>query len=375
MSPFIVKRIPKERIFILDNELLTKEDLLKKENWKENIRFSSIEDIKYFFDEFINEDKSLRFARNGDVVEYRCNKSIYCPKCINNRLSENWDENLGDMKYYKIMEYGECNHDIGLLKKRKYLAASDGIEKYKWKIHYFQKDIIKIQEHNARRKNSKKEIEKIIKNNRKKIYGCCNGIRKLLARQGCDSVISNAVIYSLCNDLCSDDGNEDDAMNGNEDGAVNGNEDGAVNGNEDGNEDGTVDGVVDGDQNSNRNVNVSNDRANDILNNTGNINYFDDTAMKKYKRGIALLDTKVKIVRGMWFKNMKDPNLRLICGVNCRNEITCIVPVGENEEEIMTFPVKKCMSVKGRLDIIKTVMKKAGFHTISDRESDDRYGE
>ena len=46
MSPFIVKRIPEERIFILDNELLTKEDLLKKENWKENIRFSSIEDIK-----------------------------------------------------------------------------------------------------------------------------------------------------------------------------------------------------------------------------------------------------------------------------------------------------------------------------------------
>ena len=172
----------------------------------------------------------------------------------------------------------------------------------------------------------------------------------MLARQGCDSVISNAVIYSLCNDLCSDDGYEDDAMNGNEDGVVDGNEDGVVdstvngneddamngneddvvdstvngnedgtvngvvdstvNGNEDGNEDGTVDGVVDGDQNSNRNVNVSNDRANDILNNTGNINCFDDTAMKKCKRGIALLDTKVKIVRGMWFKNMKDPSLR-----------------------------------------------------------------
>ena len=139
-------------------------------------------------------------------------------------------------------------------------------------------------------KKSKKLNEKDIKNIKKKIYGCCNGIRKLLAKQGCDSVISNAVIYSLCNDLCSDDGYEDDAMNGNEDGVV--------------------DGVVDGDQNSNRNVNVSNDRANDILNNTGNINYFDDTAMKKYKRGIALLDTKVKIVRGMWFKNMKDPYLR-----------------------------------------------------------------
>ena len=79
MSPFIVKRIHKECVFILDNELLTKEDLLKKENWKENIRFSSIEDIKYFFDEFINEDKSLRFACNGDVVEYHCNKCIYCP--------------------------------------------------------------------------------------------------------------------------------------------------------------------------------------------------------------------------------------------------------------------------------------------------------
>ena len=59
MSPFIVKRIPEERIFILDNELLTKEVLLEKENWKENIRFSSIEDIKYFFDEFLDEDKSL----------------------------------------------------------------------------------------------------------------------------------------------------------------------------------------------------------------------------------------------------------------------------------------------------------------------------
>ena len=40
------------------------------------------------------------------------------------------------------MEYGEYNHDIELLKKRKHLAASDGIEKYKWKIHYFQKDIL-----------------------------------------------------------------------------------------------------------------------------------------------------------------------------------------------------------------------------------------
>ena len=277
------------------------------------------------------------------------------------------------------MEYGECNHDIELLKKKKHLAASDGIEKYKWRIHYFQKEIIKIQEHNARRKKSKKEIEKIIKNNRKKIYGCCNGIRKLLARQGCDSVISNAVIYSLCNDLCSDDGYEDDAVNGNEESNEESNEDAVVNDNEEGNEvdamNDVVNGNEDGDQNSNRNVNVSNDRANDILNNTGNINCFDDTAMKKYKRGIALLDTKVKIVRGMWFKNMKDPNLRLICGVNCRNEITCIVPVGENEEEIMTFPVKKCMSVKGRLDIIKTVMKKAGFHTISDRESDYGYVE
>ena len=209
-------------------------------------------------------------------------------------------------------------------------------------------------------KKSKKLIEKEIKNIKKKIYGCCNGIRQLLAKQGCDSVISNAVIYSLCNDLCSDDGYEDDAMNGNEDGVVDGNEDGVVDGNEDGvvdstvngneddamngnedgvvdstvdgvvdstvngNEDGTVDGVVDGDQNSNRNVNVSNDRANDILNNTGNINYFDDTAMKKYKRGIALLDTKVKIVRGMWFKNMKDPSLRWMwCEFSYKNYFHC----------------------------------------------------
>ena len=117
MSPFIVKRIHKERVFILDNELLTKEDILKKENWKENISFLSIEDIKYFFDEFINEDKSLRFARNGDVVEYRCNKSIYCLLRIISGLSENWDENIGNTKYYKIMEYGECNHDIELLKR------------------------------------------------------------------------------------------------------------------------------------------------------------------------------------------------------------------------------------------------------------------
>ena len=99
------------------------------------------------------------------------------------------------------MEYGKCNHNIGLLKKRKYLATSDGIEKYKWKIHYFQKDIIKVQKHNTRMKKSKKLIEKDIKIIKKKIYGCCNGIRKLLAKQGCDSVISNAVIYSLCNDL------------------------------------------------------------------------------------------------------------------------------------------------------------------------------
>ena len=106
MSPFIINRIPCECIFILNNELLTKEVLWEKENWKEDIRFSNIEDIKYFFDEFVDEEKSLRSARNGDVVEYRCNKSIYCPIRINIGYSENWDENLGDTKCYKIMEYG-----------------------------------------------------------------------------------------------------------------------------------------------------------------------------------------------------------------------------------------------------------------------------
>ena len=89
MNLFIIKRIPKERIFIFNNELLTKEVLLENENWKEDIRFSNIEDIKYFFDEFIDEDKSLRFARNGDVIEYRCNKCINCPLLINIRHSEN----------------------------------------------------------------------------------------------------------------------------------------------------------------------------------------------------------------------------------------------------------------------------------------------
>ena len=44
--------------------------------------------------------------------------------------------------------------------------------------------------------------------------------------------------------------------------------------------------------------------------------------------------------------------------MNSRIKITFIVPVGENKEEIMTFPVKKCMSIQGRLGIIKTVMKK-----------------
>ena len=65
---------------------------------------------------------------------------------------ENQDDNLGDTKYYQIMEYGECNHDSGLLKCRKYLATSDDIQRYKWKIHYYQKDINKIQERNARMK-------------------------------------------------------------------------------------------------------------------------------------------------------------------------------------------------------------------------------
>ena len=74
MSLFIVKCISKERICILNNELLTKGVLLKNENWKEDIRFSNIEDIKYSFNEFIDEGKSLRFARKGDVVEYCCNK-------------------------------------------------------------------------------------------------------------------------------------------------------------------------------------------------------------------------------------------------------------------------------------------------------------
>ena len=74
--------------------------LLEKENWKKDIHFSNIEDSKYFFNEFIDEDKSLRFARTRDVVEYRCNNSIYCPKRIDIGFSENWDENIGDTKYY-----------------------------------------------------------------------------------------------------------------------------------------------------------------------------------------------------------------------------------------------------------------------------------
>ena len=57
----------------MNNELLIKEVLWEKENWKEDIRFSNIEDSKHFFNEFIDEDKLLRFARNGDVVEYHCN--------------------------------------------------------------------------------------------------------------------------------------------------------------------------------------------------------------------------------------------------------------------------------------------------------------
>ena len=73
MSLCIVKCISSECILIMNNELLTKEVTLKIENWKEDIHFSDIENIKYFFDKFINEDKSLTFARNGDVVDYRGN--------------------------------------------------------------------------------------------------------------------------------------------------------------------------------------------------------------------------------------------------------------------------------------------------------------
>ena len=79
MSSFIIKHILNERIIILNNELLTKEVVLEIENRKEDIRLSNIEDIKYSFNEFIDKGKSLRFARKGDVVEYCCNKSIYCP--------------------------------------------------------------------------------------------------------------------------------------------------------------------------------------------------------------------------------------------------------------------------------------------------------
>ena len=82
----------------MNNELLIKEVLLKKENWKEDIRFSNIEDSKFFFDEFIGEDKSLRFDLNGDVVEYRCNKSIYCLLRIIIILLDNFDMIFVDTK-------------------------------------------------------------------------------------------------------------------------------------------------------------------------------------------------------------------------------------------------------------------------------------
>ena len=70
MSSFIIKHILNERIIILNNELLTKEVVLEIENRKEDIRLSNIEDIKYFFDESIDKDKSLQFVCNGNVVEY-----------------------------------------------------------------------------------------------------------------------------------------------------------------------------------------------------------------------------------------------------------------------------------------------------------------
>ena len=127
MSSFIIKHILNERIIILNNELLTKEVVLEIENRKEDIRLSNIEDIKYFFDESIDKDKSLQFVCNGNVVEYLCNYCIYCQLSIKIGHSENRDENIGDTKYYKIMEYGECNNDLELLKCRKYLATSDDI--------------------------------------------------------------------------------------------------------------------------------------------------------------------------------------------------------------------------------------------------------
>ena len=100
----------------------------------------------------------------------------------------------------------------------------------------------------------------------------------------------------------------------------------------------------------------------------GDIRYFSEEAYERYERAKIELQSKVNIVRGEWYLNMKNYSYRGVCGVTSDNMIECPVLVDGNVVTLK-FPVDNCKEKKGRDMIMNEVRKRAGLEPEIEKDA------
>ena len=100
----------------------------------------------------------------------------------------------------------------------------------------------------------------------------------------------------------------------------------------------------------------------------GDIRYFSEEAYERYERAKIELQSKVNIVRGEWYLNMKNYSYRGVCGVTSDNMIDCPVLVDGNVVTLK-FPVDNCKEKKGRDMIMNEVRKWAGLEPEIEKDA------
>ena len=128
MSPFIINRIPCECIFILNNELLTKKCFWRFRIGKRIFVFQILKILNTLLMSLLMKVNRFDLLEKEMLQNIVVISEFIVHYLLRLGCLENQDDNLGDTKYYQIMKYGECNHDSGLLKKRKHSVTSEGIE-------------------------------------------------------------------------------------------------------------------------------------------------------------------------------------------------------------------------------------------------------
>ena len=102
----------------------------------------------------------------------------------------------------------------------------------------------------------------------------------------------------------------------------------------------------------------------------GDIRYFSEEAYERYERAKIELQSKVNIVRGEWYLNMKNYSYRGVCGVTSDNMIECPVLVDGNVVTLK-FPVDSCKDKKGRKVIMNEIRKRAGFEPEREKDASE----